>query len=213
MIKKVENLLLQDKLTRIREENIDRIRFREGIRDIGEFISYYFADSLKYEMVDVKTPLGIARGPRIKEFEDIIVVSVLRAAIPLVEGIMGVFKEAQYGVIGAWRAHKSPFPVKVGYIRLPEIEDKIVIVGDPLLATGNTMKAILDHIKKQGKPRRLVIFNIITSKKGLKKVLKYHPDIEFYTASIEEDISPDGYVIPGLGDAGDIAFGKPKSSR
>ncbi|HMK53702.1 MAG TPA: uracil phosphoribosyltransferase [Methanobacteriaceae archaeon] len=209
MIEEVDHLLLQEKLSQIRRIGIGRVEFRDGIREIGRLISYNFADSLEKEIIEVTTPMGTAKGVKIIGRDDIIVVSVLRAAIPMVEGIMRVFQEAQSGVAGAWRSDKPPFPVEVGYLRLPEVNDKIVIVADPMLATGNTMVAILDRIKEMGAPKRLVLFNIIAAQEGLEKVLGEHPDVEIYTASVEKELTKEGYIVPGLGDAGDKCFGKP----
>jgi len=209
MIIEVNHLLVQERLSRIRRRDVERVEFRSGVREIGRLLSYQFANSLEKEDFKVETPLETANGVRIKDWDDLIVVSVLRAAIPMVEGIMRVFQEAQSGVAGAWRGDKPPFPVEVGYLRLPEVDGKIVIVADPMLATGNTLVAILDRIKELGTPKRLVMFNIISAPEGIRKVLKKHPDLELYTASIDEELTDDGYIVPGLGDAGDIAFGKP----
>ncbi len=209
MIIEVNHLLVQERLSRIRRRDVGRVEFRSGVREIGRLLSYQFANSLEKEDFKVETPLETANGVRIKDWDDLIVVSVLRAAIPMVEGIMRVFQEAQSGVAGAWRGDKPPFPVEVGYLRLPEVDGKIVIVADPMLATGNTLVAILDRIKELGTPKRLVMFNIISAPEGIRKVLKKHPDLELYTASIDEELTDDGYIVPGLGDAGDIAFGKP----
>ncbi|AEG19034.1 uracil phosphoribosyltransferase [Methanobacterium paludis] len=209
MIKKVDHLLVQEKLTKIREKGINSVHFRAGMIEIGRLISYKFANTLEAETIQVETPLGTSEGIKIKDKEDIVVVNVLRAAIPLVEGVMRVFSEAKCGVVGAWRSDDPPFNVTVGYIRISEVQDKIVVVADPMLATGNTMNAILDEIKKHGTPKRLVIFNVIASKDGIKKVLKNHPEVEIYTCSVEKKLNKEGYIVPGLGDAGDIAFGKP----
>lgn len=209
MIKKVDHLLVQEKLSRIREKGINSVHFRAGMIEIGRLISYKFANTLEAETIQVETPLGTSEGIKIKDKEDIVVVNVLRAAIPLVEGVMRVFSEAKCGVVGAWRSDDPPFNVTVGYIRISEVQDKIVVVADPMLATGNTMNAILDEIKKHGTPKRLVIFNVIASKDGIKKVLKKHPEVEIYTCSVEKKLNKEGYIVPGLGDAGDIAFGKP----
>jgi len=209
MIKIIDHLLVQEKLTLIREENIDRTNFRAGIIDIGRWLAYELANTLEKEDVTVQTPLGTAAGVEIKCEKDLVVVSVLRAAIPLVEGIMRVFKEAQYGVVGAWRKDEQPFPVEVGYFKLPSVDDKIVVVADPMLATGNTMNAILDRIQEKGTPRRLVVLNVIASKQGIKCVEDEHPQVEIYTCAVDEKLNEDGYIVPGLGDAGDKAFGKP----
>ncbi|NYB51554.1 MAG: uracil phosphoribosyltransferase [Methanobacteriaceae archaeon] len=209
MIKIIDHLLVQDKLTQIRMERINRTTFRGGIIEIGRWLAYELANTLEKEQVKIETPLGVAEGVKIKNKDDIVVVSVLRAAIPLVEGIMRVFKDAQYGVVGASRRDQSPFPVEVGYFKMPSVEDKIVVVADPMLATGNTMNAILDRIKEKGNPRRLVLINVIASKHGLEYVSERHPHLEIYTCAVDEELNNDGYIIPGLGDAGDKAFGKP----
>lgn len=209
MIKVVDHLLVQENLTTIRVEEIDRINFRGGIIEIGRWLAYELANTLEKENVTVQTPLGNAKGVKIKDKKDMVVVNVLRAAIPLVEGILRVFKDAQYGVVGAWRKDESPFPVEVGYFKLPPVDDKIVVVADPMLATGNTMNAILDRIHEKGNPKRIVMLNVIASKQGIESVKNKHPHVEIYTCAVDEKLNEDGYIVPGLGDAGDKAFGKP----
>ena len=209
MIKLVDQLLLQEKLTLIRREGIDGIHFRGGIIEIGRWLAYELSNTLEKEDITVQTPLGIAEGVRIKDKNDIVVVSVLRAAIPLVEGIMRVFRNAQYGVVGASRNEEPPFPVEVGYFKLPPVDDKIVVIADPMLATGNTMNAILNRIHEKGTPRRVVLLNIIASRTGIERVEREHPDVEIYTCAVDEELNKEGYIVPGLGDAGDKAFGKP----
>jgi len=210
MLKILKNLLLQDKLTKIRRVGIDSASFRSGMIEIGRLIGYEFTTTMEILSEKIKTPLGVAEGIIIKDKDDVVVISVLRAAIPLVEGIMDVFNEAKLGVVGASRSDEPPFMVKVDYIRIPDIDDKIVIVADPMLATGNTMNAILKEIKRQGDPKRLVIFNVIAAEEGIEKVLENHSEVEIYTCSVDQGLNSDGYIVPGLGDAGDLAFGKPR---
>jgi len=210
LLKILKNIVLQDKISRIRSIEIDRAYFRTLMIEIGRIIGYEFAATLDICPVTVKTPLGCAEGIKIKDYEDVVVISVLRAAIPLVEGLMSVFSEATIGVVGAWREDQPPFTVKLNYFKIPDIEDKIVIIADPMLATGNTMNSILYNIKKQGSPRRLVILNVIATEEGIEKILENHSEVEIYTGSIDKELNQDGYIIPGLGDAGDIAFGKPR---
>lgn len=210
MLKILKNLLLQDKLTKIRRAGIDGASFRSGMIEIGRLIGYEFTATMEIRSTRIKTPLGVADGIIIKDKDDVVVISVLRAAIPLVEGIMDVFNEARLGVVGASRSDEPPFRVKVDYIRIPDIDDKIVIVADPMLATGNTMNAILKEIKRQGNPKRLVIFNVIAAEEGIEKVLENHSEVEIYTCSVDQGLNSDGYIVPGLGDAGDLAFGKPR---
>ncbi len=208
MLKILKNIVLQDRLTKIRNVKIDGIHFKAGLVEMGELIGYEFASNMDIREVKVKTPLGIANGIKINETENIVVVAVLRAAIPMVEGVMNVFEEAKNGMVGAWREEEPPFKAKVGYLKIPDINDKIVIIVDPMLATGNTMNTIIKEMKKLGTPNRLAIFNVISTEEGVEKVLANHSEVEIYTCSIENKLK-DGYIIPGMGDAGDIAFGKP----
>jgi uracil phosphoribosyltransferase len=208
MLKILKNIVLQDRLTKIRNVKIDGIHFKAGLVEMGTLIGYEFASNMDIREVKVKTPLGIANGIKINDTENIVVVTVLRAAIPMVEGVMNVFDEAKYGMVGAWREKEPPFKVNVGYLKIPDINDKIVIIVDPMLATGNTMNLIIKELKKLGTPNRLAIFNVISTEEGVEKVLANHSEVEIYTCSIENKLK-DGYIIPGMGDAGDIAFGKP----
>jgi len=209
MLKIVDHILAQEILTKIRKKGVDSVQFRSGVVELGRLISYEFINTMERNSVKVETPLGFAKGIKVKNKKDVVVISILRASIPLVDGIMRVFPEAQCGVVGAWREDEPPFKVKMDYMKIPNLDGKIIIVADPMLATGNTMNTILKAIKKFGTPKRLVLFNIISTDEGIAKVINNHPEIEIYTCSIEKELSKEGYIIPGLGDAGDLAFGKP----
>ena len=209
MLKIVEHAIVQKNLTRIRNKNIDRVHFRQGIIEIGRLMSYEYANTLEKKPINVDTPLGTAEGIEIDAMKNIVVVSILRAAIPLVEGISHVFKEAEYGVIGAWRSEEPPFNAKIEYIKLPDLKNKIVIVADPMLATGHTLNTILSEIKKKDTPKKIVIFNVISAEPGIERIFKNHPEVEIYTCSVDEKLNKDGYIVPGLGDVGDLCFGKP----
>lgn len=208
MLKILKKIVLQDRLTRIRKHDIDNVNFKEGLREIGRYMAYEFQSTMDIDEVTVKTPLGTAQGIKIKEISDVVVVTILRAAIPMAEGIMSVFSEAEYGVAGVSREHEPPFQAELGYIKIPDIENKTVIIADPMLATGNTMKTTINAVKSMGNPHRTVILNIIATEEGVEKVLENHSEVEIYTCSIENKLE-NGYIVPGLGDAGDIAFGKP----
>ena len=208
-IKLIDHLPVQDRLTKLRRSGIKGSDFRTSMVEIGMFMGYEFAKTLKKEMINVKTPLGMTKGAIIKDESDIIVVNVLRAAIPLVDGIISIFNEAQCGMIGAWREENPPFKVNLNYIRIPDISGKTVLIADPMLATGNTMKEILNRIKTIGNPERIVLFHVIASSEGINNLKESYPEIEIYTCAIDEEVNKDGYIVPGLGDAGDICFGKP----
>jgi len=209
VLKKLDHLLIQDRLTMLRRSGISHTSFRSIMIEIGRFMSYEFADTLEKEFLTVKTPLGTSEGIIIKDKNDIVVINVLRAAIPLVEGIMNVFTESECGVVGAWREDTPPFNVNLNYVRIPPLDDKIVLLADPMLATGNTMNAILKEIKTYGTPKRLVLLNLVASEEGIQTVSTANKDLEIYTCAIDSEVNQDGYIVPGLGDAGDICFGKP----
>jgi uracil phosphoribosyltransferase len=209
VLKELDHLLIQDRLTMLRRSGISATSFRSIMIEIGRFMSYEFADTLEKEFLTVKTPLGTSEGIIIKDKNDIVVINVLRAAIPLVEGIMNVFTESECGVVGAWREDTPPFNVNLNYVRIPPLDDKIVLLADPMLATGNTMNAILKEIKTYGTPKRLVLLNLVASEEGIQTVSTANKDLEIYTCAIDSEVNQDGYIVPGLGDAGDICFGKP----
>ncbi len=208
LLKVMKNIVLQDRLTRIRNKGIDAITFKAGLLEMGRYLAYEFQSTMDIEEVGVETPLGTAKGLKVVESRDVVVVAILRAAIPMVDGVMSVFREAKYGVAGVWRESEPPFDAELGYIKIPEIEDKIVLIADPMIATGNTMLTTINEVKKYGTPRRIAILNIIATEEGVEKVLQNHSKVEIYTCSIENKLK-DGYIVPGLGDAGDIAYGKP----
>jgi uracil phosphoribosyltransferase len=209
VVNELDHLLIQDRLAMLRRSGISATNFRSIMIEIGRYISYEFADTLEKEFVTVETPLGTSEASIIKEKKDLVVISVLRAAIPLVEGIMKVFTESECGVVGAWREDKPPFNINLNYMRIPPLDNKIVLIADPMLATGSTMNAILKEIKNYGTPKRLVLLNVIASKEGIKTVLSANQDLEIYTCAIDGEVNKEGYIVPGLGDAGDICFGKP----
>ena len=209
VVNELDYLLIQDRLAMLRRSGISATNFRSIMIEIGRYISYEFADTLEKESIIVETPLGTSEGCIIKEKNDLVVISVLRAAIPLVEGIMKVFTESECGVVGAWREDKAPFKINLNYIRLPHLDNKIVLIADPMLATGSTMNAILKEIKNYGTPKRLVLLNVIASKEGIRTVTSTNQNLEIYTCAIDDEVNNEGYIVPGLGDAGDICFGKP----
>jgi len=207
MLRVIDKLVVREILTGIRRRGIDPASFRKGISNIGRYMAYEFADTLRWREVDVETPLGVASGVEITDRNRIVVLSILRASLPFTEGVMRVFPEAEQGIVGACRSDDPPFNVSVDYLRVPELDGKIMVIADPMLATGNTIMGILESLEAYGTPERTVLFNVISSRPGLERVLEM--DMEVYTCSVEEELNDRGYIVPGLGDAGDLAFGRP----
>lgn len=211
MIWTLTQAYLQTLLTKLRDRKTNFIEFRKIVREIGIFMAYEIANRLDYKTIDVETPLGLAKGATRKD--EIVLVIVLRAALPLVNGMMEVFRDAYLGVIAAKRVENNEnhasldFGVEVSYFKLPKIDNRVVIIADPMLATGSTMNIILRKIKEIGKPKKIVLATIISSKPGIERIQKLHPDVDVYTLAIDEKLNDRGYIVPGLGDAGDRAFG------
>ncbi len=211
MIKILGNNYLQSLLTILRDRKTNFVVFRETVKEIGKFMAYEIAKELDYSDVNVETPLGIAKGK--KRDDEIVLVIVLRAALPLVHGMMEVFRDSYLGVIAAKRIENNEdhagldFGVEISYMKLPNIDDKVIIIADPMLATGSTMISILSRLKELGKPKRIILATIISARPGVERVMKIHKDIDIYTLAVDNELNSDGYIVPGLGDAGDRAFG------
>jgi uracil phosphoribosyltransferase len=142
--------------------------------------------------------------------DKIVIILVLRASIPFVEGMYKNFPMARTGVISAWRGGPPSFPIEMNYAKIPKIRnDDVVIIADPMLATGHTLIEVARRVAKQGRPKRLVFFSVISTMQGIGHVSKAFPRAEFYTCAIDPTLDEHGYIVPGLGDAGDRSFGAP----
>ncbi|GAB6947587.1 uracil phosphoribosyltransferase [Vulcanisaeta sp. JCM 16161] len=213
----VDHPLAQAVLTTLRDKNTKQIEFRKGLVRLGRLMGYEIVKSMDIETVEVETPLGVkAKGVRIRDLDHIVIIQVLRAAMPLVEGLVKIFANARMGVVSARRVEEShrpgslDFDVEITYVKVPRIfEDDILIVADPMLATGSTITSVLKHVFKYGNPKRTIIVSVIATKYGIERVLREYPFAEIYTVSIDPEINEKGYIVPGLGDAGDRAFGGP----
>lgn len=174
-------------------------------------MAYEIANDLSYKEIEVETPLGMAKG-KIKQ-DEIVLVIVLRAALPLIHGMMEVFKDSYLGVIAAKRIENDgnhaglDFGVEISYIKIPDINNKVIIVADPMLASGSTMISIISKLKELGKPKKIILATIIASRPGIERVMNNHSDVDIYTLAIDQKLNNYGYIVPGLGDAGDRAFG------
>jgi len=208
-IKHLDHPYIQEILTKLRAKTTQCFAFRQHLEEIGIFIAYEIARDLTYEEVLVETPLGVAKGLRLKD--PIVVIGVLRAALPLVNGVLRVFKKAQLGIIAAkriedHRVNDNDFDVAIPYERTPDMNDKVVIIVDPMLATASTMIRILSRVKRKWRPKKIIVVSIVAAKYGVERLLKEHPDINLYVVAIDNKLNGNGYIVPGLGDAGDRAF-------
>ncbi|ARM75845.1 uracil phosphoribosyltransferase [Acidianus manzaensis] len=202
-------------LTQLRNKDTDQINFRKGMVRLGRLLGYEIVNTMDYEMIEVETPLGVkAKGIRIFDMDNVVIINILRAATPLVEGLLKAFPAARQGVITARRKEfegKEPpkeMEVEISYEKIPKIKENIdnVIISDPMVATASTMMKVIENIDST-KPKRIYIASVIASEYGVKRILEKYPYVYFFTISIDPELNNNGYIVPGLGDAGDRSFG------
>ena len=207
-----ENSILNTFMSEIRDQHIqkDRMRFRRNIERIGEVIGYEMSKSLNYESTKIETPLDISLINLPKD--DIVLCSILRAGVPLHNGLLNYFDTAENAFISAYRQHKEnpeTFDIVVEYLACPSLEGKTLILADPMLATGQSMVATFEALLPFGKPKSVHLACVIGAKKGVDFISNhFSEDTHLWIAAIDETLNSKGYIIPGLGDAGDLAFGE-----
>jgi uracil phosphoribosyltransferase len=212
-VKIIDHPLAKVILTQLRDKNTKQIGFRKGLVKLGRLIGYELIKTMKLEEFEVETPLGMkAKGFRIPDLDHIIIINVLRAATPLVEGLLKALPDARQGIVAIKRIEEKPgienITVQKFYVKIPTINNNdIVIVADPMLATGSTISAVISEILNVGIPKRLIVVSIISTEYGINKILKTYPQVEIVTVAIDPGLNDYGYILPGLGDAGDRAFG------
>ena len=211
----ITHALARDELSRLRDVETEQVEFRKGLVRLGRLCGYEIIDGrMETEYVAIQTPLTDTMGERVKGLDDVVIVNVLRAATPFVEGLLKAFPRARQGVISASRDESAgmnddgSFPISVDYVKLPEIRaTDTVVVADPMLATGSTMEAVLAEIRSQGPdPEQLLVLSAVAAPPGLVRLDEAVPEAELLTVAIDEELDDDGYIVPGLGDAGDRAF-------
>lgn len=206
-----ENSILNKFISEIRDVEIqkDSMRFRRNIERIGEIMSYELSKKLHYNVSDVKTPLGVKN---VNKFENnIVLCSILRAGLPLHQGLLNYFDDAENAFISAYRKHTSEtqFEIVVEYFASPSLENKILILADPMLATGQSLISVFEGLKNHGTPKEVHIVSVIGSQVGIDNIKNNFPNnVHLWIATVDEKLNEYGYIIPGLGDAGDLAFGK-----
>lgn len=210
----ITHSLAKHTLSTLRAVETEQVEFRKGLVELGRICGYEIIDGrMETEYVSVQTPLADTMGERVKGLEDVVIINVLRAATPFVEGLLKAFPRARQGVISASRDESQrnddgSFPITVDYVKLPEIRaEDTVIVADPMLATGSTMCTVLDHVTEDAPaPEQLVVLSAVSAPDGVLRVSDEFPDIDLLTVAIDDELDEDGFIVPGLGDAGDRAF-------
>jgi len=206
-----ENSLINQFIREVRDTEIqkDRMRFRKNIERIGEILSYEMSKLLEYKPVVVKTPLG-EKEMQIPDTE-IVLCSILRAGIPLHNGILNYFDQAENAFISGYRIQleePDSFKVEVDYLATPSLEGKTLVLVDPMLATGRTLENVLHALEQHGKPKQIHIISIIGAQPGIDLVTSVFPEnTHLWIAAIDDSLNEHGYIVPGLGDAGDLCYG------
>ncbi|WP_248724617.1 uracil phosphoribosyltransferase [Seonamhaeicola sp. ML3] len=207
-----QNSILNVFLSEIRHISTqkDRMRFRRNIERIGEILGYELSKSLSYKPFTIETPLGETHTNLPNN--DVVLCSILRAGVPLHNGLLNYFDMAENAFISAYRHHKDnpeSFEIVVEYLACPNLEGKTLILADPMLATGQSMIATFEALKPFGVPKAIHLVSVIGAKKGVEFVSQnFDENTHLWIAAIDDQLNDKGYIIPGLGDAGDLAFGE-----
>jgi uracil phosphoribosyltransferase len=206
-----QNTILLKFISEIRDVNLqtNKMRFRRNIERIGEILAYELSKTLSYQNKTVTTPLGTKIVPQI--INEIVICSILRAGLPLHQGVLNYFDDADNAFISAYRHHPDnteDFDIVVEYLATPSLENKILLLVDPMLATGHSMTTVYEALKKVGYPKQIHIVSIIGAKEGIDFIKNIFPkNTQLWIATIDDTLNSKGYIVPGLGDAGDLSYG------
>jgi uracil phosphoribosyltransferase len=204
------NSLFSNFMAEIRDEIVqrDRMRFRRNLERISEIMAYELSKSLKFSQKEVTTQLGEYATEVIEDLP--VLATILRAGIPMHQGLLNYFDGSDSAFISAYRKHTSEeeFDVFVEYCAAPNIEGKVLIISDPMLATGNSMYLVYKALLKYGTPRQIHIVTAISTQEAIDFIQSKFPShTKIWTGGVDEELTAQSYIVPGLGDAGDLAFG------
>jgi uracil phosphoribosyltransferase len=190
------------------EQQKDRLRFRTNIQRCGKFLAYEISKTLKYRKEEVETPLGVADCNLLDQ--NVVIASVMRAGLPFHQGFLDVFDKADNAFVSAYRKHHKDgtFEIDLQYLTCPDLQDKVLILCDAMLATGASLQKTLEHLENFGKPAKVHIATVIASTDGIKYIRRFNSLANIWTCAVDEELTARSYIVPGLGDAGDLAFGE-----
>lgn len=207
-----QNSIFNTFLSEVRDVNIqkDSMRFRKNLERMGEIFAYEISKKLEYKDVDVETPLGVAHTKVLKQQP--VLATILRAGLPLHGGLLNFFDRAENAFVSAYRKYDSDgeFVIKLDYISSPCLDGKTVIISDPMLASGGSFVATLKGLQEKGTPAHIHIVSILATDEGIRNIKKNFSlrNLTIWTGCIDDELTAKAYIVPGLGDAGDLAFGK-----
>ncbi len=203
------NSLANRFIAELRDANVqkDRMRFRRNLERIGEVMAYEISRKLNYQSQEVETPLGLAK---VKLPTDrIVLATILRAGMPMHQGMLHYFDDAENAFISAYRRHhkNGSFEIALEYVSCPDLNDCVLILSDPMLATGASVELAIKSLKRFGQPAQVHVATAIASRQGLDHVRRTMPTAWVWAGAIDEELTAKSYIVPGLGDAGDLAYG------
>lgn len=190
------------------EIQTDRMRFRKNIERIGEAIAYEISKTLAWQETEVQTPLGTHNSKVLTQQP--VIATILRAGLPLHQGLLNYFDKADNAFISAYRKHSrdGSFEISLEYISSPSVENRVLIICDPMLATGASLSATINSLQSLGTPSQIHIVSVIAATEGIEYVIReFGEKLYFWCGDIDEELTAKGYIVPGLGDAGDLAYG------
>lgn len=206
-----KNSVLNRFIAELRDVEIqkDPLRFRRNLERIGEVMAYEISKELHYAEREVTTPLGLAQVNDLRD--ELVIGTILRAGLPLHHGVLNIFDRAENAFVSAYRKHKkgdNAFEIQVEYMSCPDLTDKTVILTDPMLATGSSMYLVYKALLTKGRPKHVHIVAAIASVEGVRYIKRNLPDhCTIWLGAIDDELTAQAYIVPGLGDAGDLAYG------
>lgn len=205
-----ENSILNQFISELRDEEIqkDSMRFRRNLERAGEICAYEISKKLEWIKKEVTTPLGISTVPVLKNQP--VIATILRAGLPFHHGMLNIFDKAENAFISAYRKHHpdGTFEVQVEYMACPDLNNKTLILCDPMLASGQSVELVFKALKRNGIPKHIHIASLLASAEGVDYVKKHLPNnVTMWACAIDEELTSQAFIVPGLGDAGDLAFG------
>jgi len=209
-----QHSLISNWVSELRDVEVqnDRMRFRKNLERIGEVAAYEISKTLAWEEKEITTPLGIANCKVLKSQP--VLATILRAGLGLHNGLLNYFDKGENAFISAYRKHKpdGTFDISIEYLSCPEIDGKVLIISDPMIATGASLVKAIQYLKAEGVIKEIHIVCAIACTVGIEFVLREQPKATIWCGDIDDEITGKGYIVPGLGDAGDLAFGQKMQS-
>ncbi len=186
----------------------DRMRFRQNLTRLGEIFAYEISQHLAWEDKEITTPLGVAASKQL--VEQPVLATILRAGLPLHQGLSNFFDGADSAFVSAYRKHQpdGSFEIAMQYVTSPDLSGRTLIVCDPMIATGASMVLTLKELLATNKPKEIHVVCAIAARQGVDHLRKSLPGVQLWTAAIDEELTAKAYIVPGLGDAGDLSFGE-----